>query len=281
MPAIKFDTTLMRLIKDMQEVRAALRHVTTNLPLYDVANENTPASISTSQNNYVPGNYDVLRINATADVSITGIANGKKGRFLEIINVGTGKITLPHESASSIAVNRFTVVGGEDIIMFPTARIRIYYDVTLERWQVSERPAWMGTYGVAVRGFLSSFSVADSGAAGDVKITGFTITTDDWGLYDVANSKIVVPETGIYMGVLSGWFDANATGWRRLGVQTAGAFFVGQNMNAVTTGGVGSEISVPFFWTFSQGQDITFYATQNSGGALVLNRIGMAVMRVL
>src|SRR5687768_18514198 len=73
------------------------RNVTGDRPLFDIANEHTPASLSTRQNNYDTGWYDVLRINATANINITGITKGKKGRFLEFINVGTGRITFLDE----------------------------------------------------------------------------------------------------------------------------------------------------------------------------------------
>lgn len=277
MSPVQRDETMMRLIRDVNEIKSALRHVTTNLPLFDIANENTPVSISTDQNNYIPGNYDVLRIDATGDVSITGIANGKKGRFLEIINVGTGKITLSHEDALSLAVNRFTAVGEENIVMFPTARVRIYYDSTLARWQIPDRPAWMGTYGITFRGFKAADTIGSG--VGDVQITNLdTIATDEWGLWD--GSQINITQTGIYVGVFSGWFSANATGYRRLGVEMDGTFISGTLVNAVTVGGYGTEIALPFFWNFSIGSVVKFYASQNSGSSLTLNNISIALTRV-
>lgn len=207
MPAIKFDTTLMRLIKDMQEVRAALRHVTTNLPLYDVANENTPASISTDQNDYVPGNYDVLRINATANVSITGISAGKKGRFLEIINVGTGRIAFPDESASSLAANRIATPYDQTVTLLPNARARFYYDDTQSRWTVADLPNIQGEFG--------KYAVLASGtpatpwqtvtASTYTRLNPPSVTTDEWGYWDSANRKFTVPagERGFYTAILS------------------------------------------------------------------------------
>ena len=147
MSPIRHDETLMRLIRDVNEIKSALRHTVVNLPLYDIANENTPASISTDQNDYVPGNYDVLRLNATADISITGFANGKKGRFLEIINVGTGRISFPDESTSSTAINRIATPYDQTVTLLPNARCRFYYDSTQERWTVADLPNIQGEFG--------------------------------------------------------------------------------------------------------------------------------------
>lgn len=279
--SIKFDQTIMKLLKDVNDIKAALRHITTNLPLYDVANENTPTSLATDQNNYVPGNYDVLRINATTNISITGIANGKKGRFLHIFNIGTGKITLPHESTSSLAANRFDVIGDEDIVIFPTASVLMYYDDTTSRWLIQDRPKWLGTYGVSMRATAASQSIGDSGAVGSVKLTGFTETTDEWNLFDTANSKFVIPETGLYMGVISLGFDANAIGYRQLAWRTGGVNVSVQSYPAVTSGGVQTFFSCPIFRSFTADDEIEIYATQDSGGSLNTNNTNLAFTRIL
>ena len=84
MPALKHDDVLLRLIKDVNDVRSALRRVVATLPLYDIDNENSPAQITANQNNYIPGNYDVLRLTSSAAYTITGITTGVKGRKLRI-----------------------------------------------------------------------------------------------------------------------------------------------------------------------------------------------------
>lgn len=216
MPAIKFDTTLMRLIKDMQEVRAALRHVTTNLPLYDVANENTPASISTDQNDYVPGNYDVLRIDATANVSITGISGGKKGRFLEIINVGTGRISFPDESASSVAANRIATPYDQTVTLLPNARARFYYDDTQLRWTVADLPNIQGEFGrTASLQETAVDRIIQTMVPGTFyKVIPDTVLTDDWGYWDSADGVFVVPtgQAGLYSLYVNMLFSSQPTG---------------------------------------------------------------------
>lgn len=190
----------MRLIKDVNEIKAALRHVTTNLPLFDIANENSPASLSTSQNNYVPGNYDVLRINATANINITGFANGKKGRFLEIINVGTGRISFPDESTSSIAINRISTPYDQTITILPNARARFYYDSTTERWTVSDLPNIQGQFGRYAIISHNAQTVQTISAFTETQIQPNTVISDEWGYWDATNFEFVIPsgESGLY-----------------------------------------------------------------------------------
>lgn len=126
--------TLLRLVKDVNDIKAALRQVTTNLPLYDIANENTPAAISTDQNNYVPGNYDIIRLSSTTTITITGLAGGVKGRSLKILNIGSNAITLANGSTSSLPENRFRFLSGIDFIVYPDSNIVLYYDISQQRW---------------------------------------------------------------------------------------------------------------------------------------------------
>jgi hypothetical protein len=117
---IRHDDILLRLIRDVNDIRANLRRVSSNLPLYDIANENTPEQLTISQNNYVPGNYDVLRLSSASPVNITGIKNGVKGRFLHLFNVGSHAITLVNASVLSLAANRFNFVNASDFIIPPS-----------------------------------------------------------------------------------------------------------------------------------------------------------------
>lgn len=206
MSPIRHDETLMRLIRDVNEIKSALRRTVANLPLYDIANENTPTALSTDQNDYVPGNYDVLRLNATADVSITGFANGKKGRFLEIINVGTGRISFPDESTSSIAINRIATQYDQTVTLLPNARCRFYYDSTQERWTVADLPNIQGQFGKYAIISHSTQIVLDNVAAFSVTdVTPDTVTSDEWGYWDTTNKLFRIPtgESGLYSLVIN------------------------------------------------------------------------------
>lgn len=133
-PAIRHDDLLLRLVRDVNEIRSILRRTVANLPLFDVANENTPATITANQNDYVPGNYDILRLSSSLDVSITGIANGKKGRFIKVFNVGSYAITFEHQSTSSATENRLKFSIGTGQVLLPGSSIVFYYDSTQLRW---------------------------------------------------------------------------------------------------------------------------------------------------
>ncbi len=279
MPQAKDNQILLRLIKDVAEIRAGLRQVTSNFPLYDIANENTPTTLAASQNNYAPGNFDVLRINALANVSITGISGGKKGRFLEIINASAFKITLPHESVSSAAANRFATVGSESIVLFPTARVRAYYDSTNSRWQIPDRPSWNGTYGVSL---LLSNSV-DIAVDGPTKLTFDTVTIDEWSMWDSVNQKIVIPASGVYPGVLMGGFESDGVGgaWQYVSWDDGGG---GGTFNGSTNFSDAmsfTEFSCPIARYFTAGDTVVVYAGQNSGSPVDFQVPSLFFTRIL
>lgn len=166
MPAIRHDEILLRLVKDVNDIRSALRRVAVNLPLYDIANENTPNILSADQNNYVPGNYDILRLESSGDVQITGIRNGVKGRSLQIFNVGaTYSITLAHQSASSDAQNRFDFGIGANIIVGPGSSFTVYYDSAQSRWIESSPTEESGiakeTTPAKISSDVNDYSIAD------------------------------------------------------------------------------------------------------------------------
>lgn len=133
-PRIRQNELILRLIKETNSIRANIRKAGTTLPLYDIANENTPDQLTASQDNYVPGNFDVLRLSSSKNVVITGIKNGVKGRRLQLFNVGSFSITLAYQSLSSDAENRFKFQSGTLVNLAPDANIWLYYDSTQQRW---------------------------------------------------------------------------------------------------------------------------------------------------
>lgn len=131
---VRQDDLLMRVIKDLNDIRSSLRRVVANIPLYDISNENTPAQITSDQNNYVPGNFDVLRLSTDAPRTITGLRGGVKGRFIQLFNIGTYPITLSHRSGLSLASNQFSFATGIDNVIMPGSSIKVYYDITKSLW---------------------------------------------------------------------------------------------------------------------------------------------------
>lgn len=125
---------LQDLIRRIMGMEKWQRDQVGNAQLFDVSNENAPATLSASQNNYDPGNYDVLRLSASVAVNITGISGGRKGRFLELLNGSAFNISLLYESALSDAANRIVNSTTSTVVLSQNSRVRLYYDSTQSRW---------------------------------------------------------------------------------------------------------------------------------------------------
>lgn len=97
-----------------------------------------PATISSSQNNYNPGDGDYFLLEATAaNVSLTGITNGWDGRTLVLRNnSATYPLTLKHESSSSTAGNRFSIWTAVDYSIAPGSYVELTYNSTASRWYI-------------------------------------------------------------------------------------------------------------------------------------------------
>lgn len=212
MPAIRSDQAILRLIKDVNDIRSALRRVTVNLPLFDIANENTPALLDASQDNYVVGNYDILRLKSSALITISGLRGGIKGRSLRIFNVGDYEIFIAHQSTSSDAANRIISPTGFDMVLNAGGEIVLYYDKTIERW-------------------ISTYNSNADRISCQLRLTGaktipggaYTVVTWDTALVDTGNffdpsypSLLTVPETGWYAFSIQIVWDVSGTGLREL-----------------------------------------------------------------
>jgi hypothetical protein len=101
-----------------------------------------PPTITADQHDYAPtGLATATQIRASSDASrqITGLLAQPLGRLLLVLNAGGFDLTLPHESASSAAANRFFNAGGGNITLAPSAGVWLYYDAS-SRW----RPVTLG-----------------------------------------------------------------------------------------------------------------------------------------
>jgi hypothetical protein len=97
-----------------------------------------PAQLTANQNDWNPvGMQGASVIFVTSDQprSITGLAGGKKGRALVLINSSTnsdGDVVLRAKSTSSVAANRFAF--DTDIVMEPTEAVFLVYDHVNSFW---------------------------------------------------------------------------------------------------------------------------------------------------
>lgn len=129
-----FRPSAVQLIEMIRKLERRVRVLETSEGIFDINNENTPAVLSADQNDYDPGNYDILRISSSLAVSITGISHGVKGRRLQLFNVGSFAITLSNLNAASAAANQFNFVNASDFLIPPNGTALLYYDSTLDYW---------------------------------------------------------------------------------------------------------------------------------------------------
>lgn len=271
----RYKSTIHDLVRRMLILEKWRRDVTGDSPLFDIANEHTPSSLSTDQNNYDPGWYDVLRINATADISITGITKGKKGRFLEFINIGTGRITFPDESGSSLAANRISTPYDQPSTLLTNARATFYYDSTNQRWTLSDAPNISGLLGkTAVIGH-SAINVTNVPNDTETVLTPDTVLNDDWDYWDAVNFRFQIPSTegGVYLAAVYGFWEGHATvdTLRQILIYRGAIAIGGYGVpNNVTSDAVHMNVFAPVRLT--GGQNIEFRALQKSGGSLNFRR---------
>ena len=105
-----------------------------------------PAQITANQNNYNPPGWETaigMELETDAARTITGIKTfGRQRRISFLLNRGNFNITLPHNSSSSDAVNRFGFGSASENLVIPSGRIVWFqYDVGSEVWRLYSIPA--------------------------------------------------------------------------------------------------------------------------------------------
>jgi hypothetical protein len=104
----------------------------------------SPTQLSASQDNYNPTNLDTalgLILNATADISLTGIAGGYDGRLLFVINdseATAASIIFSTDDTGSTAANRFS--GLSNVVLRAGHSLLLIYDGTNSKWRIIYTP---------------------------------------------------------------------------------------------------------------------------------------------
>lgn len=99
----------------------------------------SPNSLSSSQNDWAPGAADVVYVASSQDINITGIdATGiPNGHAMLVMNIGSSKITLKHQSSSSAAGNRFKSATGGDVVLYADGGSAMcLYHTAVSRWRL-------------------------------------------------------------------------------------------------------------------------------------------------
>ena len=95
----------------------------------------SPAALTVNTDDWNPtglATCNVIRIDATGAVALTGIVAQTGGRTILIVNIGSNAITLIND-ASSTAANRFKLP--TDISIGAGGAVQIWYDATTQRWR--------------------------------------------------------------------------------------------------------------------------------------------------
>lgn len=95
-----------------------------------------PAVLTSNVNNYAHNNADILILDASANIVITGLAAATDGNVKLIINKSLFTITLDHQDVSSNPENRFLVPFGSDYVLQAGYSITLVYDADSLRWRV-------------------------------------------------------------------------------------------------------------------------------------------------
>lgn len=268
-PIIRSDALLLRLLKDVNDIRSVLRRTVANLPLYDISNENTPTQLTADQNDYVPGNYDVLKLSGNDARTITGFRGGVKGRFLRLFNVGVFEITIAHQSASSALGNRIKSATGFDIIINAGGELVLYYD--------ADQAVWISSY--SSNADRISVELRLSGAqsipnATYTQISWTSVIVDSGEFFDALNPEyITIPETGWYQVMAHVAWDINGTNMRESMTEKSITTLYGNisfdSRLAVT--GASTNVEMARLTRLNRGDRIYLTVWQDSGGPLNVN----------
>lgn len=125
---------LENILKRLGRLESQATGLQAQLPLFTILNVNEPAQITANQNNYDPGDYDLLHINTDASRTITGFTGGVEGRVLIIHLIGTNNVVLANLSASSDVGNRIVTQSGANLTITPRNAVFMVYRDT--QWRI-------------------------------------------------------------------------------------------------------------------------------------------------
>lgn len=93
---------------------------------------------SADQNNYAPAGLalaNVMHVNASASIKITGLTGGVEGRPLKITNQSSNfLLILTHDDTASTAANRFDLPNSQPVVMLPGEHVELMYLSANSRW---------------------------------------------------------------------------------------------------------------------------------------------------
>lgn len=257
-------------------------------------------TLNSNQDDYTGGDgYGVLKINATGNFNLTGLANPTSGRQLLIYNTGSSTCTLKHDT-TSVAANRFYLPGAADLALAQYTGVLLEYAPTVARWVVVGMSVSSGAAGLANVAYVSKGGSDATAALGSLSKPYLTIAaaitaaaaagtpytiqlgpgtwTENLTWAEQLSLRGMGPLVSIVSGTLT--LTAGATGTANSlafeGVQITGASAL--NFAAKTAG----DVSVQFnncllgsSWTLSRAAAGAYacavYDTRETGGTFTVN----------
>jgi hypothetical protein len=96
----------------------------------------TPAQITSNQDDYGLADAVVHRLSSDAARVITGFAAPYNRRKILIINVGSFNITINHDDGNSAPANRVLSGTGANVTLQPNHCVVLWYDFASTRWRI-------------------------------------------------------------------------------------------------------------------------------------------------
>jgi hypothetical protein len=134
---------------------------------------------ATTLNDQNFGEVSSVRLTGSSTQTLTGIANGRDGELLTIINAGTTSATISNESGSSSANNRILTGTGASISVAVNSSISLIYDSSASRWRVIGDVAGGASSGANTS--LSNIASTNLSAALNVTSGNLNVTTTTSG----------------------------------------------------------------------------------------------------
>lgn len=173
---------------------------------------------SINQNDYNPTGLkycNILEVNPSASIKLTGLQGGFEGRRLLIRNVASDYLLwLEHENAASFAANRFKLPHNFPAFLMPGDSIELLYNDTADRWEICAWPNQGQAMGLPA---FSDFHAGHIGQQGSTAVAGeYGLIWNGVGV-NFIESTYLVNTTEKPAGVVQLTTGTSTTGWVTIG----------------------------------------------------------------
>ncbi len=165
-------------------------------------------------NNVNFGDTSLVRLTGASAQTITGIAGGRDGERLTIINAAAQMATLSNGSASSLAANRITTGTGADVSLVPNGSAELVYDSGASVWRI------VGAVTSGGVPMAKAYNLADSSIANGIwsLVALDSEEYDNNAIHDTVtnNTRLTAKTAGYYKITGKAAWTTNTTGSRHV-----------------------------------------------------------------